>query len=211
MSQRQRVLDEVRAAFHSEPRFGPSGHVNLDLSEDGTLTITGEVQSVAVKKRHPSRAGAQPDVREIVDRLRVAPAQRMEDHRIRNLVGDALLQEPALGDLSIRERVKDEVVTLREPPDPPRGEISIAVEDGLVMLRGTVPSTTCRRLAGVLAWWVPGTRDVCNAIVVAPPEEDNDDDITEPTPYASCWKRIRSSMPAISTCAPAIGSSRSQA
>lgn len=28
------------------------------------------------------------------------------------------------------------------------------------------------RLAGVLAWWVPGTRDVVNGISVEPPEED---------------------------------------
>jgi osmotically-inducible protein OsmY len=34
-------------------------------------------------------------------------------------------------------------------------------------------------LAGVLAWWVPGSRDVVNGLEEAPPEEDNDDEVTD--------------------------------
>lgn len=36
-----------------------------------------------------------------------------------------------------------------------------------------------KRLAGVLAWWVPGSRDVINGMAVEPPEQDSDDDITD--------------------------------
>jgi osmotically-inducible protein OsmY len=34
-------------------------------------------------------------------------------------------------------------------------------------------------LAGVLAWWVPGSRDVINGIAVEPPEQDSDVAILE--------------------------------
>ena len=36
-----------------------------------------------------------------------------------------------------------------------------------------------KRLAGVLAWWVPGSRDVVNGLGVTPPEDDNDGEITD--------------------------------
>jgi osmotically-inducible protein OsmY len=53
------------------------------------------------------------------------------------------------------------------------------VEAGVVTLNGQVPSLSHKRLAGVLAWWVPGSRDVINGLEVMPPEEDNDDEITD--------------------------------
>jgi osmotically-inducible protein OsmY len=51
------------------------------------------------------------------------------------------------------------------------------VADGVVTLAGRVISLSHKRLAGVLAWWVPGCRDVVNRLEVAPPEQDNDDEI----------------------------------
>ena len=46
-------------------------------------------------------------------------------------------------------------------------------------LEGTVPSLTHKRLAGVLAWWVPGSMDVINSLEVDPPEDDNEDEICD--------------------------------
>jgi osmotically-inducible protein OsmY len=46
-------------------------------------------------------------------------------------------------------------------------------------LDGEVPSLSHKRLAGVLAWWVPGSRDVINGLGVEPPEDDNDDEILD--------------------------------
>lgn len=34
-------------------------------------------------------------------------------------------------------------------------------------------------LAGALAWWVPGSRNVINGIEVAPPQELNDNEVAE--------------------------------
>jgi osmotically-inducible protein OsmY len=49
----------------------------------------------------------------------------------------------------------------------------------VVTLNGAVTSLSHQRLAGMLAWWVPGSRDVINGLEVVPPEEDNDDEVTE--------------------------------
>jgi osmotically-inducible protein OsmY len=178
MTSKERAIEEIRSGFRSEPGFGPQGHVDLDLT-DRTLAIEGEVASVAVKKRLLRRAATHPAVDGIVDRLRVAPAQRMGDKQIRDLVRDALIQEPALGEVAVRERFDDQVRTLREPPFGCRGEVCIKVEDGVVTLDGTVPSLMHKRLVGVLAWWVPGSRDVINGIGLPAPEEYCDEEITD--------------------------------
>jgi osmotically-inducible protein OsmY len=67
---------------------------------------------------------------------------------------------------------------VREPPEA-RSAIDLEVEDGVVTLNGQVPGLADKRLAGVLAWWVPGSRDVINGIAVEPPEDDSDEAILE--------------------------------
>lgn len=146
---------------------------------DGTLTLEGEVVDVAVKKILLERAAAHPEVDGILDRLRVAPAQPMGDGAIRDAVRDALLQEPTFADMAIQEEVKGEVLMARQPPGGSRGEVCLKVDDGVVTLYGDAPSLAHKRLAGVLAWWVPGSRDVINGLGVFPPEEDSDDEITD--------------------------------
>jgi osmotically-inducible protein OsmY len=172
------VLDRVRATLASEPRLDLHAFpIELSYS-DGTLTLEGEVGDVAAKKLALERAAALPGVSGIVDRLRVRPAQRMGDGEIRDLVRDALLQEPAFADFSIRTRRGEQVETVRDPLEA-RGAIEIEVDDGVVTLNGQVPGLDDKRVAGVLAWWVPGSRDVINGIAVEPPEDDSDEAILE--------------------------------
>jgi osmotically-inducible protein OsmY len=59
------------------------------------------------------------------------------------------------------------------------GRIDFAVTRGVVTLAGEAPSLAQKRLAGVLAWRVPGTRDVINTLAVQPAEEDSDDAIRD--------------------------------
>jgi len=172
------VLRVVRAAFEHEPRINLHRFpIHLDFNQDD-LVLEGEAENIAAKKLALELAGAVSGVRGIVDRLRVAPSEPMGDAEIRDHVRDALLQEPALERCFIRARVKDNVETYREPPEA-AGEILVEVGDGVVTLNGQVPSLSHKRLAGVLAWWVPGTRDVVNGLEEAPPEEDNDDEVTD--------------------------------
>jgi osmotically-inducible protein OsmY len=94
-------------------------------------------------------------------------------------VRDALLEEPALQNCTIKTKAKGKTTVVRESRAEPHGVIEVSVQDGVVLLDDHVPSLSQKRLAGVLAWWVPGSRDVINGMEVVPPEEDNDDDVTE--------------------------------
>jgi len=178
MSERERILAEVRAALHTEPRVPPGTKVGLDFA-DGTLTVAGEGPDVAVKKRLLALAAKHPAVTGIADRLRVAPAARMGDKEIRDHVRDALLSEPALAEVAILERIGDKIVAARRPPAAHRGAIGLSVEDGVVTLDGDVPGLAHKRLAGVLAWWVPGSRDVVNGLGVLPAEQDTYGEIAD--------------------------------
>jgi len=172
------VLDRVRAALASEPRLDLHTYPITLRYVDGTLTLEGEVADVAAKKLALERAAALPEVAGILDRLRVRPAQPMGDGEIRDLVRDALLQEPAFAEFAIRRRLGERIESLREPPEA-RGALELEVDDGIVTLNGRLPGLDAKRLAGVLAWWVPGNRDVINGIAVEPPEEDSDEAILE--------------------------------
>jgi osmotically-inducible protein OsmY len=172
------VLDRVRTALRSERRIAANaGRIHLDFA-DGTLTMEGEVPNVAEKKLALEHAAALPEVAGIVDRLRVAPATPMGDGAITDHLRDALLQEPTLADCGLRLQrgVHQEIA---RQPAPRAGEIAVEVADGVVTLNGELPSLARKRIAGVLAWWVPGSRDVVNGIAVAPPEEDSDEEIAE--------------------------------
>jgi len=174
----EKALVKIRRALDSEPRLDLHRFpLRMEL-ERGALTLEGEVENIAVKKRVLERAAALPEVDGIVDRLHVAPSQRMGDSEIRVHVTDSLLREPVFAECRLRARHGDEFETLHAP-DRARGEILVSVADGVVTLDGDIPSLSHKRLAGVLAWWVPGSRDVVNGLGVEPPEEDNDDEVSD--------------------------------
>jgi osmotically-inducible protein OsmY len=83
---------------------------------------------------------------------------------------------------AVKERVKGEWTSVREPPLLLRGQIEIS--DGVVTLNGEVPGLGLKRLAGVLAWWVPGSRDVKNGMAIMPDLADNDFEMADAVPLA---------------------------
>lgn len=170
------ILDDVRHRLRAEPRIDVPHHaVALSLA-DGVLTMEGELADVGAKKIALERAASVPGVEHIVDRLRVAPARAMGDAEIRDHVRDLLGQEPALQPLA---RIAPPRIARGLPPEVQLGTLGISVAGGVVTLDGAVPSLSHKRLAGVLAWWVPGVRDVVNGLEVVPPEEDGDDEISD--------------------------------
>jgi osmotically-inducible protein OsmY len=161
-----RDFEKMRAALRSPGARGPHGYVELDLA-GRTLTLEGEVASPAVRTLLLRRAAAQPAVERIIDRLRVVPVRRMEDAPLRRAVREALLAEPVLAAIALRERCADQMHSVRELANRSGGEIRLGVHDGVITLDGIVPGLMHKRLVGVLAWWVPGRRDVINRIAVA--------------------------------------------
>jgi osmotically-inducible protein OsmY len=169
----QGLRDEALAAIRSEPRIGPHFKpVSLEIAEDGTATIEAEVRNVALKRLALERLAATPGVSAIVDRVRVAPAMAMSDDGILDHLRKAFYDEPSFRQLAIKQREDGKLTSVRDAFEDRRGEIELEVCDGVVVLNGRVPGLASKRLAGVLAWWVPGSRDVVNGIAVEPPEED---------------------------------------
>lgn len=178
MSEEERILQAVRKAMASESRVDIANHPLTLTCEHGDLTIAGEVADIAAKKLALERAAAVPGIRGIVDRLRVAAAQSMGDDEVRDAVRNALVQETAFATCAIDAMDKGKPVIVQSPAAA-NGKITITVADGVVTLDGDVPGLAQKRLAGVLAWWVPGSRDVINGLGVTPPENDTDEDITD--------------------------------
>lgn len=170
------VLHAVRRHLDAEQRVDAARHPVALSFADGVLTMDGELADLRAKKVALECAAAVPGVVHIVDRLRVVPARTMGDGEIRDHVRDLLLEEPELQPLT-RAAPVDAGAALR--PDVALGAIGVSVAQGVVTLDGIVPSLAHKRLAGALAWWVPGVRDVVNGLEVAPPEEDDDGEISD--------------------------------
>jgi osmotically-inducible protein OsmY len=178
MSAETDLLQCVRDALRADTSIGfDAASIVLALSE-GALLVDGEVADVSVKRRTLRTAAAVVAPRPVIDRLHVRPAQPMEDGMIGDHVRNALIEEPALTNCRIRVWVKGEPELVRDPPSA-TGAIDVRIADGVVTLDGEVSGLGQKRVAGALAWWVPGSRDVVNGLGVAPPEEDSDAEITD--------------------------------
>ena len=175
------ILKSLRASLEREPRINlHRWPVQIDLTDDSVLILEGDVGSIAAKKLALELAGATPDVRGVVDRLHVAPAEPRGDGAILDGLTALLLDARELKNCTLRAIRKGETVTLQEiNDDNASGDILIEVLEGVVTLDGWVISLSHKRMAGVLAWWVPGCRDVVDALEVQPPEQDNDDEVSD--------------------------------
>ena len=110
----------------------------------------------------------------------------MSDEEIRNHIRDAFIQEPAFANCAIRgPRTGWKPSTTRRRSAATSGSLSVggwrcrrAGTKGSCCSKARPPASH-KRLAGALAWWVPGSRDVLNCLEVVPPEDDNNDEITD--------------------------------
>ncbi len=157
MNQPDQIVKKAMAALEREPA------VNLHDSEihlqfdDGTMTVSGEVPDVRAKKRALICIASLPEVSGILDRLHIRPAESLGDDAIRAHLLARMSEESSLHGL----------------------DISVEVQDGIITLDGSVPSLSHKRLAGVLAWWTRGRRDVINGLEVSPAQEDHAEEIAE--------------------------------
>jgi osmotically-inducible protein OsmY len=181
MPERTAVEKAVLAAFERDPAINLHRypvHVEYDFTKNAII-LEGEVENIIAKKRAFEIASRIDGVDGVIDRLTVAPGERRGDGAIRDSLVQELLQEPALRACTLRAFSKGAMETVREPPGAAGCVIEVTVAEGIVRLHGHVPSLSYKRLAGALAWWTPGCRDVINELVVTPPESDNDDEIAE--------------------------------
>jgi osmotically-inducible protein OsmY len=175
----EKIVRQIRAGLEKDTRINLHRYPITVATQDGDLILAGEVESIAAKKLALLAASEIHGVQRIIDRLKVIPAEQMGDAEIRDHVFKVLTEEPALEHCFLRGPGEGEMATIRKAAPESAGSIIVEVIDGTVILNGEVPSLTHKRLAGVLAWWVPGTRDVVNGLEEIPPEQDNDDELID--------------------------------
>ncbi len=177
--EKEAVRRQVHAALERESRINLHRHPVRIEAANGAVTLEGEVADIAAKKLALQLAGAVGGVREVVDRLRVAPGDRRGDGAVRDSAARLLLDQPELRNCGIELRNNGKSDVLRRVDGDAAGQIRIAVTDGVIVLEGHVISQSHRRFAGAVAWWTPGRRDVVNALEVRPAYEDRDDEVSE--------------------------------
>jgi osmotically-inducible protein OsmY len=179
MRGKEGILKQVQAAIEHEAGVEiQNGPIDVRWS-DGAVVLDGEVADVRTKKLAVGAAMHAAGAAGIVDHVRVEAGPPPGDGATRDAVCRWLLRDIDFQNCGIYVRIKNQRKTLREPGESSSGAIEIEVADGVATLTGHVISLSHKRLAGVLAWWARGCRDVVNCLEVFPPEEDNDEEIAE--------------------------------
>jgi osmotically-inducible protein OsmY len=143
----------------------------IHVTYHDSLRLEGEVANIIVKRKARRIAMQLSGLPDIEDRLLLRPGERRTGKALLDAVVSALSQEPAFRDLAIHSHPATE--------DGGRDWIGVDVSECVVRLDGQVGSLSHRRLAEVIAWWVPGSCDVHNHMRVKPAEKDNDGEISD--------------------------------
>ena len=173
------ILSQVRAALAHNAHLDPVAHpVEINVATR-CVTLAGEVPGIAAKRLAAAAAAAIEGVDDVDDRLRIVPTASLGDGAIRDAVCKWLARDVDFHNCTLRVFDSGRLQVLRDGGEDSSGAIDIAVEDGVITLRGHVISLSHKRLAGVLAWWSRGCRDVVNLLDLKPAEEDSDAEIIE--------------------------------
>ena len=90
------IVRHIRATLEKDTRINLHRYPITIATQNGDLILSGDVESIAAKKLALLAAAEIHGVQRIVDRLKVAPAEKMEDAEIRDHVCKVLTEEPAL-------------------------------------------------------------------------------------------------------------------
>ncbi|HEX7965912.1 MAG TPA: BON domain-containing protein [Gammaproteobacteria bacterium] len=142
----------------------------IHVAYHDSLRLEGEVANIIVKRKARRIAMELSGLNDIEDRLRLRPGERRTGKALLDAATSALSQEPAFRDIAVHPHPATE---------SGRDWIGVDVDDCVVRLDGQLNSLSHRRLAEVIAWWVPGSCDVHNHIRVRPAEKDNDDEVSD--------------------------------
>lgn len=145
----------VEEALNGEARLR-----GLDINvaiENGSVLLKGQVNELAEKRLALNLVRQLREVGEVRDQLRLASIHDLTDRQIGQHIEDGWIQDGAIHDQYL----------------------TAAVTDGVAVLTGKLDNLEEKRLAGLIAWWVPGVVDVDNQIVVDPVQEGNDGDLVD--------------------------------
>jgi osmotically-inducible protein OsmY len=165
------VAAAIRAALQRDLGVDAS-RSRIEVSIDEIVRLEGEVEDIAIKRKALRIAREVIQSPNIQDHLRLATRERVSDEQLRDAAVRALSKEPAFARMDIGAG-----------EDRPRNQeqdwIRVRAAEGVLRLSGEVNSLSHRRLAEVIAWWVPGSSDVDNHLHVRPPEQETDEEIAD--------------------------------
>ncbi len=142
---------------------------SLDIrTQDGIVTMTGQVDNLLTKDRAERIARTVKGVRGVIDRVRVQPSGTIRDQELRRNVNNALLMDPAAESF----------------------EIDVKAQNGKVSLDGTVDSWQEKELAATVAKGVKGVRKLDNEIKIDPRLERSDHEIKTEIEKALEWNAL---------------------
>jgi osmotically-inducible protein OsmY len=147
----QRTDSEIRAGV--QRRIGAGITVSV---QSGVVSLSGTVTTLAQRLNAVNQARRTVGVREVSDRITVLPAEKTPDDQ-----DAASVRQSLAGSLS----------------KPESAAISVGVQNGIVTLTGTLPSSYPKQVAGTLASLISGVTDLRNEIVVRPKKRRSDSDI----------------------------------
>jgi len=138
------IRDTIRRNLDRDVRISNPADISVVVS-GGVVTLSGTVPSYSQKSAASDDAWAAPGVVDVINNITVAPPVRRTDAEI---------------EADVR-RVLD------RDPDINAARITVSVVNGVVYLRGSVPTYYQIDQASDDAWSVPGVVDVVNELTVS--------------------------------------------
>src|SRR2546423_12951706 len=114
MTPREAITKQIHGLLEHERRINLHKFPIRISNADGVAVLEGEVGDIAAKKLALELAASVPQVRGVVDRLRVAPGERRGDGAIRDSLPRMLLEQPEVRNCTIRSHTKQRKELLRE-------------------------------------------------------------------------------------------------
>lgn len=138
----------VESALHQEVRLrGRDIHVAI---EEGNVVLKGALPEIAEMRLAINLVRQLREVGTVKDQLRLFTPTRMTDTQVEQHIRDGWIQDLNIDDKTLQAEVRD----------------------GMVTLTGRVDSPEACRIAGLVAWWVPGVANVDNQIRLEPPDQE---------------------------------------
>lgn len=172
------VLNEIQAALERDPWVDQHEFPVKVWAAEHHIVLDGQVEHIAAKRAAGNAArrvvgGRWP----VLDLLRVV-AEAREDEALRDEVVRTLSQEPVFRNYTMTAEAGGQRDLIHNA-DNEEGRLEVKVDNGSVTLAGHAWSLTHRRLAEVLTWWTSGCQRVENQIEIIPPEDDNDNELSD--------------------------------
>jgi osmotically-inducible protein OsmY len=173
------LFNTLSAALEQDTRINlHAWPIDIEINNQ-SIVLTGQLENIIAKKAALLTAQQVAGEKNVIDQLRIVPAEPKEDAELQEHVIKALLEESALTECSLQIKENESFQTIRQLSKEPGGLIQVSVQGSVVTLTGHVISLSHSRLAEVLTWWATGCESVKNHLEVIPSEEDTDDEICD--------------------------------